>query len=192
MRIVLASGNLGKVAEFQALFAKTPIEIMAQSVFQLDPVEETGATFLENALLKARYVHHHTKLPTIADDSGLDVDALDGAPGIYSARFAGVNATPAEHIKKLLNELREVPADKRTARFHCVLVYLQNDAEPIICKGVWEGKILFAPKGAGGFGYDPIFFVPTDNCSAAELSFERKIQLSHRGQAMRALLNQLK
>ena len=104
MRIVLASGNLGKVAEFQALFAKTPIEIMAQSVFQLDPVEETGATFLENALLKARYVHHHTKLPTIADDSGLDVDALDGAPGIYSARFAGVNATPAEHIKKLLNE----------------------------------------------------------------------------------------
>ena len=146
VRIVLATGNLGKVAEFQALFAKTPIDIVAQSEFQLESVEETGTTFLENALLKARYVHHHTKLPTIADDSGLEVDALDGAPGIYSARFAGLNATPAEHINKLLKELGNLKFAKARRDFiACWFIYKMMQSR-LFAKVFGKVKFYFHPK----------------------------------------------
>jgi XTP/dITP diphosphohydrolase len=153
-------------------------------------VEETGLTFVENALLKARNATRHTGLPAIADDSGIEVDALHGAPGIYSARYAGEGASDARNLEKLLADLRDVPEARRTARFVCLMVYLRHelDPTPIICQGSWEGRVLFEPRGAGGFGYDPVFFVPTHSCSSAELPPEVKNQLSHRGQALRALV----
>lgn len=188
-QIVIATTNPGKIREFEGLFSTLSYNFIAQDKFNIPEIEETGLTFVENALIKARFVSKMTGLPAIADDSGLVVDALNGAPGIYSARYAGKNASSAENIAKLLTALKDSSETKRTARFYCVLVLLQswNDPLPIISEGFWEGRILFEPQGAGGFGYDPIFYVPTHHCSAAELSKTEKMRISHRGQALKKL-----
>lgn len=193
-RIVLATGNPGKVRELGDLLADSGIEIVAQSEFDVPEADETGLTFVENALIKARNAAHHTGLPAIADDSGLEVDALDGAPGIYSARYAGPGATDADNNDKLLEALNDTPDAERTARFRCVIVYLRHAADPapLIAQGVWEGRVLRAPAGDGGFGYDPLFWVPSEDKAAAELDKSRKGQLSHRGQALRAFLDAFK
>jgi XTP/dITP diphosphohydrolase len=188
--IVLASSNAGKVREFNQLLGGLHIEVVPQSHFNVADAEETGLTFVENAILKARNAAQHTGLPALADDSGLEVDVLHGAPGIYSARYAAPGASDAENLGKLLAMLKDVPEGKRGARFQCVLVYLRHalDPTPLICQGTWEGRILSAARGTSGFGYDPVFFVPTHACSAAELPAQTKNALSHRGQALRQLL----
>lgn len=192
-RFVLASGNRGKVREINQLLAELSIEVVPQSEFAVPEAEETGLTFVENAILKARNAAARTGLPAIADDSGLEVDALNGAPGIYSARYAGADASDADNLQRLLQELDARPDAERTARFQCLMVYLRHAADPtpLICQGTWEGRILSAPRGSGGFGYDPVFFVPDQQCSAAELPPEIKNRLSHRGQALRCLVQAL-
>lgn len=189
-RIVLASSNRGKVAEIGRLLADLAVEIVPQSDLGVPDAEETGLSFVENAILKARNAARHTGLPAIADDSGLEVDALDGAPGIYSARYAGPGASDADNNARLLAALEDVPEQRRTARFQCLMVYLRHalDPTPLICQGTWEGRILEAPRGSGGFGYDPLFFVPEQGCTSAELTPELKNRLSHRGQALRRLV----
>jgi XTP/dITP diphosphohydrolase len=193
-RIVLASNNRGKIREFNELLTDLEIEVHPQGEFGVPEVEETGLTFVENAILKARHASLHTGLPAIADDSGIEVDALNGAPGIYSARYAGAGAGDAANVEKLLEALQEVPEAERAARFQCLLVYMRHgsDPTPIICQGTWEGRILFEPVGENGFGYDPVFHVPTHICSAAELPADVKNALSHRGQALRQLVSRLK
>jgi len=192
-KIVLATNNLNKLHEIQNFLRPYAITLLSQQEFAISDIEETGLTFVENAILKARNACEYSGLPAIADDSGLEVDALNGAPGIYSSRFAGKNASNADNINKLLRELTEVPEDARTARFQCLMVYLRHtkDPTPIICQGTWEGKILFAPQGKNGFGYDPVFFVPTHNCSAAELDLTIKNTLSHRAQALQLLVEKI-
>ena len=192
--IVLASGNPGKVREINQLLAELDLNVAPQSDYGVAEAEETGLTFIENAILKARNAAAHTGLPALADDSGLEVDALNGAPGIYSARYAGAGAGDRANLEKLLEALRGVPEAERTARFQCLMVYMRHseDPVPLICQGTWEGRILFEPRGEGGFGYDPVFFVPTHNCSSAELEPQVKNALSHRGQALRQLLAALK
>ena len=189
-KIILASGNAGKLREFQQLLGGCGFDIHPQSEFFSESAEETGLTFVENALIKARYACQKTGLPAIADDSGIEVDALNGRPGIYSARYAGVDANDEKNNALLLQELMNVPDEKRTARYHAVLVYMRHaeDPTPIICHGTWEGKILREAKGSGGFGYDPLFYVPTHNCASAELSKDEKNKISHRGKAMAELL----
>ena len=191
-RVVLASSNKGKVKEFGELLASRDMTVVPQTDFGVPDAEETGLTFVENAILKARNAAAHTGLPAIADDSGLEVDYLNGAPGIYSARYAGDGGSEANNAK-LLAALAEVSTEQRGARFQCLLVYLRHadDPTPIICQGTWEGRILTGLKGEAGFGYDPLFWVPEEGCSAAELSAERKNELSHRGQALRCLLKAL-
>lgn len=190
LSIVLASGNGGKVSEFRQLLATANFEIVPQSALDVPSVEETGLSFVENAIIKARHAARHTGLPAIADDSGLEVDALHGAPGIFSARFAGPDADDAANNRKLLELLRDVPPARRTARFRCVLVYMRHaeDPAPLICQGTWEGAVLTRPAGASGFGYDPLFEVAGRHCSAAELPAAEKHRVSHRGQAMASLL----
>jgi XTP/dITP diphosphohydrolase len=187
--IVLASNNPGKVREFNHLLEDARIQITPQGEHGVGEVEETGLTFVENAILKARNAARHSGLAAIADDSGIEVDALQGAPGIYSARYAGPGASDADNLEKLLRDLEQVPEQERTARYQCVLVYLRHaeDPTPLICQGTWEGILLTAPRGENGFGYDPIFLVPTHGCTAAELDPALKNQLSHRGQALRQL-----
>ena len=189
-RIVLASGNPGKLREIRQLLAGLHLQVVAQDELGVPDIEETGLSFVENAILKARNACAHTGLPAIADDSGIEVDALDGAPGIYSARYAGTGADGRRNYEKLLDELKDVPEAGRTARFQCLMVYMRHDRDPtpVICQGTWEGRILFAPRGEGGFGYDPVFYVPTHDCSAAQLPPEIKNELSHRGQALRKLV----
>jgi XTP/dITP diphosphohydrolase len=189
-RIVLASNNAGKVREINELLADTGIQVIPQNQLGVTEVEETGLTFVENAILKARNAAAHSGLAAIADDSGLEVDALDGAPGIYSARYAGVGAGDAANLAKLLVDLEGVEEARRSARFQCVLVYMRHAADPtpVIYQGTWEGRILFQSQGANGFGYDPVFFVPIQGCSAAELDSDTKNGLSHRGQALRKLV----
>lgn len=189
-KLVLASGNQGKLREFSQLFADKNIQVIPQNEFDTIEAEETGLSFVENAILKARNACKFSGLPALADDSGLEVDALQGAPGIYSARYAGSDASDQENYLKLLDALKDVPKEKRSARFQCVLVYMrhENDPTPQVFQGSWEGQILTEPSGAEGFGYDPVFFVPSENCSSAELSKERKNALSHRGQAIQELL----
>lgn len=188
--IVLASSNQGKVREINQLLAGLELQVRPQSEYGVIDAEETGLTFVENAILKARNAALHTGMPAIADDSGLEVDALAGAPGIYSARFAGEGASDQENLEKLLIELEAVPAEQRTARFQCLMVFMRHasDPTPLICQGTWEGRILFAARGDNGFGYDPVFHVPTHDCSSAELPAEIKNSLSHRGQALRQLV----
>lgn len=188
--VVLASSNPGKLRELQILLAPHRLEVVAQSLFTVPDAEETGLSFVENAILKARHACRHTGLPALADDSGLEVDALDGAPGIRSARFSGAAATDARNIEKLLALLEGVPEARRTARFQCLLVFLRHaeDPTPLICQGTWEGRILTSPRGDNGFGYDPIFFIPDTDCSAAQLTLEQKNTRSHRGQALAGLL----
>lgn len=193
MRVVLASGNHGKLGEFEALFGGSRISITPQSEFDVPEAEETGLTFVENAIIKARNAARHSGLPAIADDSGLEVDALDGAPGIYSSRYAGPQANDRANLDKLLQALAGTPDPQRTARFHCIIVHLRHaqDPTPLICHGVWEGRILHEPRGSNGFGYDPVFLVPGHGCSSAELPPEVKNRISHRGQALALLLQAL-
>lgn len=190
-RIVLATGNPGKVREIQAVLDPYNVEIVPQTELGVPEAEETGLTFVENALIKARNAAEHTGLPAIADDSGLEVDALKGEPGIHSSRYAGDAATDSDNNAKLLQALEGLPEDQRTARFQCVIVYLQHPADPtpVIVQGTWEGRILEKQAGNQGFGYDPLFFVPTHQCSAAELEPEVKNVISHRGQALRRLIS---
>lgn len=193
LRAVLASVNPGKVAELQSLLHGLGIEISPQSRYQVSSAEETGLSFVENALIKARHCAEQTRLPAIADDSGLVVDALDGAPGLYSSRYAGAQSGDRDNVQKLLTDLAGIPPEDRSARFYCVLVYLQHprDPMPVICEGVWEGSILEAPRGEMGFGYDPVFLVPDHHCSAAELAPAVKNRISHRGQALARLVDAL-
>jgi XTP/dITP diphosphohydrolase len=192
MRIVLATGNTGKLRELQALLAPLDIEVLAQSQFTGVAAAETGLSFVENAILKARHAAQVSGLPALADDSGIEVDALRGAPGIYSARYAGADASDQANLEKLLHELRDVPAAQRTARYQCALAYLRRDtdASPIVCQASWEGRIIEVPRGSGGFGYDPIFEVEP-GVTAAELEAQDKNRRSHRGKALRLLLEQL-
>ncbi|MBU2707821.1 XTP/dITP diphosphatase [Zooshikella marina] len=193
-QVVLASNNKGKLNELQHLLGSLNIKMLPQQQMGVSEVAETGLTFVENAIIKARHAAKITGLPAIADDSGLEVDALDGAPGIYSARFAGERASDADNIEKLLSELNSVPTQQRTARFQCLLVYIKHakDPTPLICQGTWEGLILEEPRGEHGFGYDPLFFVPSEHCSAAELPAGTKNELSHRAKAMAKLLQALR
>lgn len=185
--IVLASSNPGKIREIQAILTGHPI--IPQSAFNVADAEETGTTFVENAILKARNAALHCKLPAIADDSGLVVDALDGAPGVISARYAGIGASDQANLDKLLQALEGVPDELRSARFICVMVFMEhaNDPCPVIAQGVWEGRILTHAVGENGFGYDPVFWVPEQGCASAELPAAVKNSLSHRGQALKSL-----
>jgi len=191
--IVLASSNPGKVREINQLLSTLELHVQPQSEFGVVDAEETGLTFVENAILKARNAAQHTGLPAIADDSGIEVDALNGAPGIYSARFAGNNASDRQNLEKLLAELDGLPEAQRSARFQCLMVFMEHahDPTPVICQGTWEGRILFAACGDNGFGYDPVFYVATHDCSSAELPADVKNALSHRGQALRQLVTAL-
>ncbi|NOQ17553.1 MAG: RdgB/HAM1 family non-canonical purine NTP pyrophosphatase [Methyloprofundus sp.] len=186
-KIVLASGNQGKIKEIQAILSQQTI--VTQKEFNIQEAAETGSTFIENAIIKARNAALHSNLPAIADDSGLIVDALKGAPGVISARYAGEQANDQQNIDKLLLEMQEIPVALRTARFVCVIVFMRHalDPFPLIAQGSWEGSILMQAQGSNGFGYDPVFWVPTENCSSADLSATTKNQLSHRGQALRQL-----
>lgn len=192
MRLVLASGNAGKLAELRELLG-AGFTLHAQSEFGLADAEETGASFVENAILKARHAARATGLPALGDDSGLCVDALDGAPGLYSARYAGTHGDSEANIDRLLCELDGVPDAERSARFVCVLALLRHadDPLPLIAQGIWEGRILHARQGRGGFGYDPVFFSPAHDCSAAELPADIKNRDSHRGRALAQLRTQL-
>ena len=188
-RIVLATGNPGKVREFSQLLAALPIEIVPQSDLRVPEAAETGLTFVENAIIKARNAAAHTELPALADDSGIEVDALLGQPGVHSARYAGPTANSDDNMAKLLRELLGVHDTERNARFRCVLVLLRHRADPapLICTGTWAGRILETPVGEGGFGYDPVFWVPERDCSAAQLSATVKNRISHRAKAMSSL-----
>lgn len=190
LQIVLATSNVGKIKEIRAMSKELPIEWILQSELNIPDADETGKTFIENAILKARHASKLSGLPALADDSGLVVDALNGAPGVYSARYAGKNATSIERNNKLLIEMKKVPEEDRGAAYHCVLalVEYENDPVPLICHGIWEGSILFEPRGENGFGYDPIFYIPTHDCSVAELSETEKNKISHRGQVMEQLI----
>ncbi|HKQ29885.1 MAG TPA: RdgB/HAM1 family non-canonical purine NTP pyrophosphatase [Burkholderiales bacterium] len=188
--VVLASANAGKLREINRMLTGFDIQVLPQSRFNVPDVDETGTSFIENALLKARHAARHAKLPAIADDSGIEVDYLDGAPGIYSARYAGKGASDEQNLRKLLDALQDVPPAQRGARFRCVMVHVRDeqDPAPIVTQAAWEGSVLTSPRGTNGFGYDPVFFVPTHSCSSAELAPDLKNQLSHRGQALRALV----
>ncbi len=192
-KIVLATGNKGKVKELGQMLAPLNLEVVPQSDFDVPEVPETGTTFVENAIIKARHAARITGLPCIADDSGLEVDYLNGAPGIYSARYSGDNATDLSNLEKLLAELKDVPEQARTARFQCVLVMMRHadDPTPLICQGTWEGLITDNRSGNNGFGYDPVFYIPQLECTSADLVPAEKNSLSHRGQALKILASQL-
>lgn len=192
-KIVMASGNAGKLAEIRQLLDSFGVEVVAQSELGVSDADETGSTFAENSLIKARHAADATGLPAIADDSGLAVDALDGRPGVYSARFAGTDATDDDNIDKLLGELDGVADEDRGAAFHCAATFVMPDeSTPVVAEGVWRGRLLRARRGAGGFGYDPVFLDPESDLSSAELSPAQKNARSHRGQALRELVRQLK
>lgn len=192
-KLILASGNPGKLRELSSLLEPLEFQLHPQSDFDVPEVPETGTTFVENAIIKARNAAQHTGLPAVADDSGIEVDALDGSPGVYSARFSGVDATDDANNALLVEKLRDIPSGQRTARYRAVIVYMRHagDPSPIICEGSWEGLIRLEPQGEGGFGYDPYFYLPDLGCTSAELSAEDKNRLSHRGQALRQLLKSL-
>jgi XTP/dITP diphosphohydrolase len=192
-RLVLASGNPGKLRELSAILADLGYELHAQSEFDVAEVPETGTTFVENAIIKARHAAALTGLPALADDSGIEVDALGGAPGVYSARFAGADADDAANNALLVEKLRQVPAAERGARYRAVIVMMRHaaDPSPLICEGSWEGVIQLEPAGEGGFGYDPHFFIPRLGCTSAQLSGADKNRLSHRGKALDALKHKL-
>lgn len=193
-QVVLASSNRGKLTEFNTLLAECGLTVVPQSQFTAAIAPETGDTFLANALIKARHAARVSGLPALADDSGLEVDCLGGAPGVHSARFAGPAASDADNNALLLERLAGIAEDQRTANFRCVLVYLRSaeDPEPLICEGVWQGRILTTARGSGGFGYDPLFLVPDLGRSAAELTIAEKNARSHRGRALRALVAALR
>jgi XTP/dITP diphosphohydrolase len=189
-QVVLASGNKGKIAEIQPILEGQAIQVISQSHFNVPDVAETGSTFIENAIIKARHAAAISKLPAIADDSGLEVDAINGQPGVHSARYAGLPSNDQNNTAKLLRSLSDVPVELRTARFHCVMVFMahENDPSPLIGHGVWEGTITTKPIGANGFGYDPVFHVPEKQCTSAELKAEIKNRNSHRAKALKQLM----
>lgn len=191
--VVLASGNAGKLRELTAMLEPLGWQVRPQSEWNVPEAVEDGLSFIENALIKARHAARHTGLPALGDDSGLVVDALDGAPGIYSARYAGPGAGDAANNRKLLEALDGIPADRRTAHFYCAIAMVRHAADPapLVAIGRWDGRILDAPTGSGGFGYDPLFRVETHDCSSAELPPEAKNRVSHRGRALAALVRQL-
>ena len=191
--IVVASNNPGKLRELSQLFSAYQVKVLPQSRFSVSEVEETGASFVENALIKARHAAAATRRAVIADDSGIEVDVLNGEPGVYSARYAGEGASDSDNLQLLLKKIAAAGARKPAARFKCVMVYLRrnDDPEPIVAQGVWEGYIAAKPAGDSGFGYDPVFYSPTHACTAAELSPEVKNAVSHRGQALRKLVEML-
>ena len=191
--IVLASDNVGKIKEVNALLRGQRYTVVGQGELGVVPAEETGTTFVENAILKAKNAALQTGRAAIADDSGLEVDALNGQPGVYSARFSGAGATDLRNVDKLLSMLGDTPAQDRTARFRCLMVYMRHaqDATPGICEGTWEGFIHTTSRGENGFGYDPVFWVASEQCCVAELESVRKNQLSHRGQALRQLVDRI-
>lgn len=193
MKVIVASDNLGKIKEIQSYLEDLFITLIPQKDYHVPSIEETGLSFIENALLKARHAAKYCDLPALADDSGLAVDALGGAPGIYSARYAGPLAKDKDNINKLLQATAHIPEENRQASFYCALVYVRNalDPVPIICLGKWDGTLLREPQGENGFGYDPIFYVPDAKCSAAELSDVQKNTLSHRAKAMKMLITEL-
>lgn len=193
-KLVVASSNAGKLREFSALLAPLDYDVFTQSELGVQDVPETGTTFVENAIIKARNAAAHTGLPALADDSGIEVDALNGAPGVYSARFSAPNATDEKNNALLVEKLASVPKAERTARYRAVLVYMRNaeDPSPIICEGSWEGIIQLEPQGEGGFGYDPYFYLPTHGCTSAMLSKEEKNSISHRGKALQLLIERMK
>ena len=192
-RLVLATGNAGKLREMRAILAPWGVDVRPQSEFTRAAAEETGLSFVENALLKARFAAEVSGLPAIADDSGLEVDALHGAPGIYSARYAGPGADDAANNERLLRDLESVPDAERSARYRCAMVYLRwaLDPAPLVCQASWEGRIGRLPRGRGGFGYDPLFLVDDGSQTAAELEAAHKNEVSHRGRALRALVAEL-
>ena len=194
MRVVLATTNPGKLKEFQALLAPLGFEVLPQSDYTSESAAETAPTFIENAILKARHAARAAGLPAIADDSGIEVDVLHGAPGVYSARYAGEGASDAVNLHKLREQLRGIPQTHRAARYQCALAYLRWDADPspLLAQASWEGRVIDSPRGAGGFGYDPIFEIVERGLTAAELSAEEKNRLSHRGKALRLLVDQLR
>lgn len=193
MKVVLASGNKGKLREFAAMLADLDVEVVPQSEFNVPEPEETGTTFVENAIIKARNAAQHTGLPAIADDSGIEVYALNGAPGVYSARYGGAGASDEDNNTKLLQEMADVAEADRGARYVAVLVFMSHagDATPIIAEGTWEGRILYERVGENGFGYDPLFWVPSHNCASAELDPAEKNRISHRGMALNILRQKL-
>lgn len=192
--LVIASGNAGKLRELTALLQPLEFKVHAQSEFNVPDVAETGTTFVENAIIKARHAAACCKMPALADDSGIVVDALGGAPGVYSARFAGEQRDDAANNALLVERLHEVPEAQRSARYKAILVYMRSaeDPSPLICEGTWEGRIVLEPRGAGGFGYDPYFYLPELECCSAELSAEHKNRISHRGQALACLVNKMR
>lgn len=192
-KIILASNNPGKLKELQAVLGKEHYQLIQQSEYNVSQVEETGTTYVENAIIKARHAAHITGMPALADDSGIEVDALHGVPGVYSARYAGNDCNDVSNNAKLLSELYKVPDEHRTARFQCVLVLMRHakDPMPLICQGTWEGIILHEEKGSNGFGYDPLFYVPTHGCASAELDSVEKNRISHRAQALQNLIASL-
>ncbi len=189
-KLVLATGNKGKVAEITSVLSPFNINVVSQNQFNVNEADETGLTFVENAIIKARNAAQATGLPALADDSGLEVDGLNRAPGIYSARFAGPNASDSDNVTKLLDNISHLKGEQRSARFQCVMVLMAHakDPTPLICQGTWEGIITLEPAGENGFGYDPVFWVPDHNCTAAQLTSETKNRISHRGQALQQLL----
>jgi XTP/dITP diphosphohydrolase len=193
-KVLVASNNPGKIREIGGILADLDIEVMPQRTLGIEDADETGVTFIENALIKARHATRCSGLPAIADDSGLEVDALGGRPGVYSARFAGANATDSENNLKLIESLRDLGGDAFSARFRCVMVFLRHpeDPSPVIGQGVWEGEIILSPKGDGGFGYDPYFWVPEAGLTVSEMTDAEKNRQSHRGKALNALINALR
>lgn len=193
VKIVIATGNSGKLAELERLLEPLGLDVCPQSEFNIPDAEETGLSFVENALIKARHACHHTGLPAIADDSGLEVEALQGEPGIYSARYAGVHGNDAANNEKLLGALEGLSGEQRQARFQCLAVFMRHESDPvpIVAQGSWEGHILESPSGTKGFGYDPLFYVPSEGCSSAELDPTLKNRISHRGQALARLTKEL-
>ena len=192
-QVVLASNNRGKLQELADLFAGLEIRVRPQADFAVSEVEETGLSFVENAILKARHAALHARLPAIADDSGIEVEFLSGAPGIYSARYAGNGASDTDNLQLLLEKVKQSGLDRPAARYQCVIVFLNHDtdATPLIAHGTWHGHIVTDPRGSNGFGYDPIFYVPTHGCTSAELPPAEKNRISHRGQAMQDLVRKL-
>ena len=192
-RIVIATGNQSKIKEMTDPLLALGFDVKLQSDFGISEVKETGTTFFENAIIKARHAARVTGIPAIADDSGLEVDILNGRPGVYSSRYSGVGATDESNIEMLLNDLRSIPGQQRTARFVCVLAFMYHadDPMPLVCHGKWEGKVSREPEGENGFGYDPVFFVESERCTSAQLDPKRKKRLSHRGQALRSFCEEV-
>jgi XTP/dITP diphosphohydrolase len=192
--IVLATGNMHKVREINAILSTIGINVIPQSKYNVSEADETGTTFVENAIIKARNASMQTGFPAIADDSGIEVDALMGEPGVYSSRYYGPGATDEKNLKKLIENIRDIPQEKRTCRYWCVMVYMSHHKSPtpIICQASWEGTLIDEPRGTNGFGYDPIFLLPDEPLTAAEISMEKKNSMSHRARALKMLLEKLK